>query len=72
MIKRCILSSIRHKHYAQLKINFSKREQNKQNTKREEKTKKYSLRSFCHSQQNTKLIGFPVTKICVYNLIGLS
>lgn len=40
MIKRCILSSIRHKHYAQLKINFSKREQNKQNTKREEKTKK--------------------------------
>lgn len=40
MIKRCIFSSIRHKHYAQLKINFSKGEQNKQNTKREEKTKK--------------------------------
>lgn len=42
-----------------------------QNTKREGEKKK-PLGSCCHSPQNTKLVCLPVTKICIYNLIGLS
>lgn len=55
-----------------LKLIFQRENKTNKTQKEKRKQKKYSLRLFCHSQQNTKLIGFPVTKICVYNLVGLS